>query len=136
MFISTNYNVLKVNKPQVVHYFWNVTSSGFDVRSQPTPAGPTAQVLDLSASALELLGSLILRWSSVDRAKSYELQFKDLGFEGTESDTTPWDLLVTSNAARHLADTLISGHIYQFRVRAFGPLGYGPWSDLCQSRTL
>jgi hypothetical protein len=123
-----------------------ILSSGFEIKKQRGPKTEMTQVQNLVAVATLSAGEIELSWNPVIAARVYELEYKDLGYTGDgTTGTTPgtptpasgngeWKHLVSVTAARFLATGLISGHIYQFRVRALGPLGYGPMSDLAQER--
>ena len=123
-----------------------ILSSGFELKKSRGPKTEMTQVLNLVAKATLSIGEIDLNWNPVKAAGVYEVEYKDLGYTGDGSTgTTPgtptpgagsgeWKHLTSVTAAKFLAAGLISGHIYQFRVRALGPLGYGPMSDIAQER--
>ncbi|MGE0638028.1 MAG: fibronectin type III domain-containing protein [Bacteroidia bacterium] len=125
-----------------------ILSSGFELRKQPAPVGVVAQPQSLVARATLIVGEIRLYWASVNGARSYQIEYKDLGFTGdggvtpTPGSPTPapgpaaatWQELKSLTSSGFSASGLVSGHIYQFRVRALGASGFGAWSDLAQER--
>lgn len=125
-----------------------ILSSGFELRKQPTPVGVVAQPQSLVARATLIDGEIRLYWASVNGSRSYQIEYKDLGFTGdggvtpTPGPPTPspgpatatWKELKSLTSSGFSASGLVSGHIYQFRTRALGASGFGAWSDLAQER--
>ncbi len=124
-----------------------ILSSGFEIKKQRGPKTEMTQVQNLVAIATLSAGEIDLSWNRINASRVYELEYKDLGYTGdgntgiTPGMPTPtagngeWKHLASVTASRFLAANLVSGHIYQFRVRALGPLGYGAMSDIAQERT-
>jgi hypothetical protein len=46
----------------------------------------------------------------------------------------PWTQFYIGAASSCTATGLVPGQMHYFRVRAVGPLGPGPWSDIAQKR--
>jgi len=123
-----------------------IISSGFEIRQKPGPKVQMTQVKNLVAAATLAEGEIYLSRDPVKAAKTYELDIKDLGFTGdggtagTPGTPTPgigsgeWKHLESVTSSRFKAINLISGHIYQFRVRALGASGHGAHSDIAQVR--
>ncbi|MCG3164369.1 MAG: hypothetical protein POELPBGB_00123 [Bacteroidia bacterium] len=127
-----------------------IISSGFELRKQRGPKVQMTQVQNLVAESTLTEGEIDLSWDPVTAAKAFELEYKDLGFTGDGGSAsippgmpgtpTPgagngeWKHLESVTASRYLATGLISGHIYQFRVRALGATGHGAMSDIAQVR--
>ena len=52
-----------------------------------------------------------------------------------ENAAGPWTQFYVGKKSSTSRGTLDPGEMYYFRVRAVGPLGPGPWSDIAQKRT-
>lgn len=103
-----------------------ILSSGLAIKGPNTPIGPMPQVQGLDSAASVEAGRIILRWTAVKGAKTYEVQ--------TCPDpitTTGWTGVGLPTKATLTVDGLPSGGRCWFRVRAVGSAGPGPWSDPC-----
>lgn len=101
-----------------------IVSSGFEVRSAPTPVGPlqapTALLLDLNGTA----GVMFLSWKSVANARGYNIQC-------SPADTMErnWQPYETTTTARYKCDGMTLGQTYAFRIAAIGgSTGQSDWS--------
>ena len=101
-----------------------IESSGFFARSASTPIGLPAVPLELAVRNGDPANALTLKWKPVRGARSYVIEFA----AGSESPTAWLQLAITSKA-KHVANGLVSGTRYWFRVAAVGSSGPGPWSD-------
>lgn len=54
--------------------------------------------------------------------------------DGAVNPARPWMQFYVGNNSRCSAIGLNPGQMFYFRVRAYGPLGPGPWSDIAQKR--
>lgn len=101
-----------------------ILSAGFEVRGQASPPAPMAQVEGLDSTIGDMQGRVVLRWTPVRGAKSYEVQ--------TSPDpitSTSWAAAGISTRSTLTLDGLPIGARCWFRVRAIGSAGPGPWSD-------
>jgi hypothetical protein len=104
-------------------------SSGLTARSGVrTPPGELNQS---SVTALEqgVSGEFLVSIKSVGRkAKSYDVRSGQLGPGGAAPTT--WSTVTVPNAKTPVRITgLTPGTTYAIQVRAYGPLGYTPYSD-------
>ncbi len=98
-------------------------SKVYTLQATATPTTSIAQFTDLAISFGDGPGELDTMWKSVDRAMSYELQWR-LAAAGT------WTLAKTANKSRTRLIDLPSAPCIQIRARALGPNDIqGPWSD-------
>lgn len=100
-----------------------LASTGFPLRTAPTPVGPMTAPGNLRATMNELSGQIDLVWESVRGASTYKVQIMEHG------SGQPWADLVIQQQVSYSATGLTPGKTYAFRVLAIGPLGPGPWSD-------
>jgi hypothetical protein len=54
--------------------------------------------------------------------------------EWAENSNGPWTQFYVGNKSSTTCSALTPGELYYFRVRAVGPLGPGPWSDIAEKR--
>ena len=101
-------------------------SSGFEpaktTRVSPQPLEPSA----IRKIAQGNIGQLLIKVSSVPKAKSYELRYASLDAVGAPG---PWTFQpITAVASPTSCNGLIPGAMYAFQVRALGRLGFTDWS--------
>lgn len=102
-------------------------SGGWHLRDPSTPIGPLPAPQNLSGTGGDLEGEADLHWEPVYGRDTYIA-------ECSTSATGPWTQFYVGNTSSCTATGLVSGQMYYFRVRAVGPLGPGPWSDIAQKR--
>ena len=101
-----------------------IALAAFDQAStNTTPLGLPAQPQNFRVSHGPLPGTMQLRCAPVKGAKSYIWECRK------HVDGEAWVQIKVSTAANYLAEGLIAGVEYAFRVRAVGAAGDGPWSD-------
>jgi len=86
--------------------------------------GAMTQVVNLSATTGDFVGTVDLAWDKVPGARSYVIQMTT-----TPSDEASWKLAGSAVKSSFTAAGLTSGTKYWFRVAALGTAGQGPWSD-------
>jgi len=103
-------------------------SSGFQPRSSArTPAQPLAQPTILSIDQGPT-GQLLVSIKPVRKAKSYELRYGAVGAGG--ATPAAWSTLMAPKAKTAVPISgLTPGTTYAVQVRAYGQLGYTPYSD-------
>lgn len=100
-----------------------LASTGFPLRSAPTPVGPMTAPGNLRATMNELAGQIDLQWNTVYGASTYKVEMMVHNGPGT------WAEVAVVQQISYSVTGLTSGTSYAFRVLAIGPLGPGPWSD-------
>lgn len=100
----------------------------FTLQKERTPTTSIDQVLALAATLGDKSGEVDLSWDAVLKASSYEIQLRLAG-------TTDWTHAKVTGSSSTTIKGLISGSLYQFRVRAHGPHELeGEWSDIAEKR--
>jgi hypothetical protein len=101
-----------------------IETTGFRVRTHPTPVGTPAQVTNLVLAAGPDDGTLKAAWKPVRGVKSYEL-------EASPDPMTPtsWIYKGTVTKSKATVNSFVSGAKVWVRVRGIGAAGPGPWSD-------
>jgi hypothetical protein len=102
----------------------------FDLRSAPTPSGPTPQVHNLSLSHGDAGGTVDAGWDSLGSSgvKSYEVQTQ-LNPLNNDPTVGPWTQQPSVTKSSCTLVGFASGARIWVRVRAIGPNGPGAWSD-------
>jgi hypothetical protein len=100
-----------------------LASTGFPLRSAPSPVGMLPAPGDLRAEASDQEGQVFLLCNAVTGASSYEWQCRE------HQDAATFHTIQTSTASRITASGLTPGNVCAFRVRAIGSAGPGAWSD-------
>ena len=100
-----------------------LVSTGFPLRSTPSPVGALPAPGNLRAEMATMPGSIDLTWNSVAGALVYKIQCMEHGSAGG------WAEVKTQSQVTCTVTGLVSGKTYAFRVLAIGPKGEGPWSD-------
>jgi hypothetical protein len=108
-----------------------ILSAGMQTRKQPVPVGIPAKVVNLRGRALDVLGTIYLRWKSVYGKKSYNVYMKLDG----ETDEQ-YVLVAQPTKASITFSDLESAQYYWFRVEAVGSDGIGALSDGAKSIAL
>jgi len=101
-----------------------LATTALPLRNPPAPIGDLPAPENLRAEMGDQQGEIDLVWNSVYGASSFVIEFKE---DGTAQ---PWMQISTQQQTKHTATGLVSGKTYAFRVRALGPNGLGPWSDV------
>ena len=100
----------------------------FTLQKERTTTTSIRQVLALAATIGDKAGETDLAWDAVLKASSYEIQLRLAG-------TTDWIHAKVTSSSSTTIKGLISGSLYQFRVRAHGPHELeGEWSDIAEKR--
>ena len=101
-----------------------IETTGFRIRSRPTPVGTPAKVTNLVLAAGPADGTLKAVWKPVRGVKSYEL-------EASPDPMTPtsWTFKGTVTKSKATVNSFTSGAKVWLRVRGIGAAGPGPWSD-------
>jgi hypothetical protein len=101
-----------------------IETTGFRIRSRPTPVGTPAQVTNLGLAAGLTDGTLRAAWKPVHGVRSYEI-------EASPDPTTPasWIYKGTVTKSKATVNSFVSGAKVWVRVRGIGAAGPGPWSD-------
>jgi hypothetical protein len=100
----------------------------FTLQKERTATTSIDQVEGLAATIGDKTGEVDLSWDRVLKASSYEIQCRLAG-------ATDWTHAKVTSASSTTIKGLISGTLYQFRVRAIGPNDLeGEWSDLSEKR--
>ena len=102
-------------------------SGGWLLRGAPEPIGPMTAPENLAATGGDLEGTADLEWDPVRGAGSYIA-------ECGGSSNGPWQQFYTGTKSSCTSTGLVSGQLYYFHVRAVGPSGAGPWSDIAHKR--
>jgi hypothetical protein len=102
-----------------------LSTTGFDLRDDPSPVGTPEQVQNLTVKASDNEGALKASWKKVRGANSYEIE------------TSPDPITLTSWVRKDIVtktrvevNSFTSGQKIWVRVRAIGAEGDGPWSAL------
>lgn len=96
---------------------------GFEVRAVGAPIGDLPAPENLRASFGDNAGENDLVWDRVQGARGYLLQYREVG-------ATDWISVPFQPKSRTTIEGLTSGKNYEFRVRATGTAGEGPWSNV------
>jgi hypothetical protein len=101
-----------------------IETTGFRVRTRPTPVGTPAQVTNLVLAAGPTDGTLKAAWKPVRGVRSYEL-------EASPDPITPnsWIYKGTVTKSKATVNSFMSGAKVWVRVRGIGAAGPGHWSD-------
>ena len=99
-----------------------LASTGFPLRTNPSPIGVLPMPANLVAKASDYEGQIDLSCAPVSGASSYEWLCR------VHTDGTPWEAIKPSTSAKISATDLTPGTEYAFRVRAVGSAGPSPWS--------
>jgi hypothetical protein len=102
-------------------------SGGWHLRDAPTPIGELPAPQNLRATGGDLEGENDLQWDPVYGRDTY---IADCSADAAG----PWTQFYVGKKSSCTATGLVPGQLYWFRVRAVGPLGAGPWSDIAQKR--
>lgn len=102
-------------------------SGGWHLVEPPAPVGPMPAPQNLTATGGDLEGEVDMQWEPTTGRDAY------LG-EWAADPNGPWTQFYVGTKSSCTASGLNPGQMYYFRVRAVGPLGPGPWSDLAQKR--
>ena len=105
----------------------DLLSGGWHLTSPPAPVGPMPAPQNLTATGGDLEGEVDLQWDPVTGRDAYIA-------ESAASAPGPWTQFYVGNNSSCTANGLDPGQMFYFRVRAVGPLGPGPWSDIAQKR--
>jgi hypothetical protein len=105
----------------------DLLSGGWHLVAPPTPVGPMPAPQNLSATGGDLEGEVDLQWEPVTGRDAYAAEW-------AANPAGPWTQFYVGNNSSCAASGLNPGQMFYFRVRAFGPLGPGPWSDIAQKR--
>lgn len=103
-----------------------ILSSGLAVKGQSAPIGPMPQVAGLESTTSNAEGRIVLRWTAVKGAKTYEAQTCP-----DPISAAGWKAAGLPTKASLTLEGLPTGARCWFRVRAIGSAGPGPWSDPC-----
>ena len=101
-----------------------IETTGFRIRSRPTPVGIPAKTVNLVVAAGPADGTLKAAWKPVRGVRSYEL-------EASPDPMTPagWIYKGTVTKSKATVNSFASGAKVWVRVRGIGAAGPGPWSD-------
>jgi len=102
-------------------------SGGWHLVEPPTPPGPMPAPENLTATGGDLEGEVDLQWEPVTGRDTYLAEW-------AADANGPWTQFYVGTKSSGTAGGLNPGQMYYFRVKAVGPLGPGPWSDLAQKR--
>ncbi len=100
-----------------------IESTGFAVRSTPSPVGELPAPTDLQVTPSEHSGSADLKWKSARGSVSYTVERAE--------DSASLDYKVIGNCTQKAVslNSMVSGKKYWFRVAAIGSAGQSAWSD-------
>jgi hypothetical protein len=101
-----------------------IETTGFRVRSRPTPVGIPAQVTNLGLAAGPVDGTLKAAWKPVRGVRSYEVEASP-----DPIMPTSWIYKGTVTKSKTTVNSFASGAKIWVRVRGIGAAGPGPWSD-------
>jgi len=104
-----------------------IQSAGFSVKATAAPVGELPAPQNLSATGGDQEGENDLHWNPVNGRTSYLAEHRT-------TPNGPWVQFYAGKKSSATATGLVSGTQYDFRVRAVGAAGPGPWSDIAQSR--
>jgi hypothetical protein len=101
-----------------------IETTGFRIRSRPTPVGTPAKVTNLVLAPGPADGTLKAAWKPVRGVKSYEI-------EASPDPMTPtsWIYKGTVTKSKATVNSFTSGAKVWLHVRGIGAAGPGPWSD-------
>ena len=105
----------------------DLLSGGWHLTSPPVPVGAMTAPQNLSGTGGDLEGEVDLQWEPVTGRDAYTAEW-------ASSAPGPWTQFYVGTKSSGTAGGLNPGQMYYFRVKAVGPLGPGPWSDLAQKR--
>lgn len=101
-----------------------ILSSALGVKAPPSPISEMIAPENLRASFGDMTGEIDLMWDRVRGAKTYVIDCRE-AIAGA-----PWTQAKISTKSRETISGLTPGKTYEFRVRAVGSKGEGPFSDL------
>lgn len=101
-----------------------IETTGFRIRSRPTPVGTPAKVTNLVLVPGPADGALKAAWKPVRGVRSYEL-------EASPDPMTPtsWIYKGAATKSKATVNSFVSGAKVWVRVRGIGAAGPSPWSD-------
>ena len=102
-------------------------SGGWHLVEPPTPPSPMPAPENLTATGGDLEGEVDMQWEPVTGRDTYLAEW-------AADPVGPWTQFYVGTKSSCTAGGLNPGQMYYFRVRAVGPLGPGPWSDIAQKR--
>lgn len=102
-------------------------SGGWHLVEPPAPPAPMPAPQNASATGGDLEGEVDFQWDAVDGRDAYIADY-------AAAAIGPWTQFYIGAKSSCTATGLESGQMYYFRVRAVGPLGPGPWSDIAAKR--
>ena len=100
-----------------------ILTSGFDVKSSPTPIGPLGPPINLRIDLNGIPGVMKLRWDAVENARGYLVECSE--------DVTPrvWSQIKNTSKTYLLLENMVVGKVYVFRIATQGgSTGQSPWS--------
>lgn len=101
-----------------------ILSSGFPLKSPPSPVGILPPPVDLYITLNGTPGVMLLSWSPVPNARSYLIQCSPAGTMARD-----WQPFKTAAQARLRTEGLTLGQVYAFRIAAVGgSTGQSDWS--------
>ncbi len=100
-----------------------IESTGFAVRSTPSPIGELPAPIDLQVTPSEHSGSADLKWKSARGSVSFAVERAE--------DAAALEYKVIGNSTKRATslNSMVSGKKYWFRVAAVGSAGQSAWSD-------
>ena len=101
-----------------------ILSAGFEVRKQAEPINELQQPQDLRVKLTGFAGKVSLDWEVVRCAHYYQVWMTD----GDPTKNT-WVLVGSSTKSRFVAEDLVLGTYYSFRVNAVGARTTSIFSD-------
>ena len=102
-------------------------SGGWHLVEPPEPPAPMPAPENLCATGGDLEGEVDMQWEPVSGREGYLAEW-------AADPNGPWTQFYVGTKSSCTATGLNPGQMYYFRVRAFGALGPGPWSDIAQKR--
>lgn len=101
-----------------------ILSTGFGVKSPPSPPQPVAQVLNVRVSFTGNPGYSEVRWQRVTGADAYVVECSP-----DPITETSWKSMGTVAGVKYLGNGAVPGHKCWYRVAAVNRAGQGPWSE-------
>ncbi|MGB8170039.1 MAG: fibronectin type III domain-containing protein, partial [Chthoniobacteraceae bacterium] len=101
-----------------------ILTTGYDVRAEPKPPQPVAQVQNVKVNFTDTPGHSEVRWKRDPNADAY------LVARTPDPITeTSWTNLGTVTEAKYEGNGATPGQKYWYRVAGVNRLGQGPWSE-------